>query len=228
MAQTILVVDDKTSIRILVRDYLSEQGYYVVTAQNGREALIIAQQQRPDLILLDIMMPELDGYEFVRHYRREHETPIIMLTAKLEETDKVLGLELGADDYITKPFAMRELLARIRAVLRRTSGQRNQSTHKILQAGDISLDESSRQVQVSDQYISLTPSEFDLLAIFLANPGRVFSRGDLLERLQGPLAEGSERTIDVHIRNLRNKIETDPRNPSYVETVFGIGYRLNS
>jgi len=196
----------------------------VVTADNGRNALFVARQQKPDLILLDIMMPEMDGYEFVRVYRKERDTPIILLTARLEETDKVLGLELGADDYVTKPFGMRELVARIRAVLRRSGQEAPQDA--VLRVADITLDKSNRLVQVGDRLVHLTPSEFDLLAALMSAPGRVFSRDILLEQVQGVAFEGIERTIDVHIRNLRTKIEPDPRHPRYIETVFGVGYRF--
>jgi len=207
MAKTILVVDDKTNVRLLIRDYLTEQGYHVVLASNGREALFIAREHPPNLTLLDIMMPEMAAYNFIRHYRKEHPTPIILLTAKLEETDKVLGLELGADDYVTKPFGMRELLARIRAVLRRTAPPKDSATTQKTQINDLIFDETRHHVTVRGQNINLTPSEFSLLKIFIHNPGRVFSRSDLLAKLQGPLAEGSERAIDIHIRNLRQKIE---------------------
>ena len=226
MAKTILVVDDKASVRTLVRDYLTEEGFRAVTAENGRDALYVARHEKPDLILLDIMMPEMGGYEFLRVYRKERNTPVILLTAKLDEADKVLGLELGADDYVTKPFGMRELVARIRAVLRR-SGQ-EMTSDEVLRAADIVLDRGSRSVQVSGQPVRLTPSEFDLLAVLMAAPGRVLSRAVLLEQLQGGAFEGVERTIDVHVRNLRTKIEPDPSNPRYVETVFGIGYRFRA
>ena len=222
--KTILVVDDNASIRTLVRDYLSEQGLRVLTADNGQNALFVARQEKPDLILLDIMMPEMDGYQFVTTFRKESEAPIILLTAKLEETDKVLGLELGADDYVTKPFGMRELLARIRAVLRRVGADAVQPAS--LKVVDITLDHDTRQVRVDGASVTLTPSEFDLLAALMTSPGRVFSRADLLIKLQGTTFEGVERTIDVHVRNLRTKIEPNPANPRYIETVFGVGYRF--
>ena len=226
MAYTLLVVDDNAGVRTLLTEYLSEQGYRVVTAPDGRQALFVARQAHPDLILLDIMMPEMGGYEFIRLYRQEAETPIILLTAKLEETDKVVGLELGADDYVTKPFGMYELVARIRAVLRRVG--KGARPAEMLRAAGIVLDRGRRQVHVDGRPVNLTPSEFDLLAILMAAPGRVFSRADLLHRLQGYTPEGVERTIDVHIRNLRTKIEPTPRHPKYVETVFGVGYRFAS
>jgi DNA-binding response OmpR family regulator len=226
MTQTILVVDDKANVRKLVQEYLSEHNFRAVTASNGQEALYSARREKPDLILLDIMMPEMDGYDFIRAYRKEKATPIILLTAKLEETDKVLGLELGADDYVTKPFGMRELLARIRAVLRRTG--KDAEPTDILRSGEISLDRSTREVQVSGAPVHLTPSEFELLAVLMSTPGRVYPRLELLERLQGTSFEGVARTIDVHIRNLRTKIEPDPSNPRYIETVFGVGYRFQA
>jgi len=226
MTKTILVVDDKANMRTLVREYLTAEGFRVTTASDGRQALFAARQEKPDLILLDIMMPEMDGYDFIRLYRKEKNTPIILLTAKLEESDKVLGLELGADDYVTKPFGMRELTARVRAVLRR-AGQEDLPS-EVVRAADLTLDRGRRSVTVGERSVSLTPSEFDLLAILMASPGRVFSRAELLIQLQGTVFEGVERTIDVHIRNLRTKIEPDPGEPRYIETVFGVGYRFSS
>jgi DNA-binding response OmpR family regulator len=207
-----------------VREYLTAENFRVVTAENGQNALYTARQEKPDLILLDIMMPEMDGFGFIRAYRKESDTPIILLTARLEESDKVIGLELGADDYITKPFGMREMLARIHTVLRR-SGQIPHPGRR-LQIGEILLDRETHTVTVSGRPVHLTPSEFDLLALLMNAPGRVFSRLDLLEDLQGTSFEGVARTIDVHVRNLRTKIESDPANPRYLETVFGIGYRF--
>ncbi|HTX89883.1 MAG TPA: response regulator transcription factor [Anaerolineales bacterium] len=222
--KTILIVDDKANVRTLVREYLTEEGFRVATAENGQAALYAARQEKPDLILLDIMMPEMDGFEFIRTYRKESNTPVILLTAKLEESDKVVGLELGADDYITKPFGMRELVARIHTIMRR-AGQIPHPSDR-LQAGAISLDRETHTVTVGGNPVHLTPSEFDLLALLMNAPGRVFTRLDLLEDLQGTSFEGVARTIDVHIRNLRTKIETDPANPRYIETIFGIGYRF--
>jgi DNA-binding response OmpR family regulator len=224
MSETILVVDDKANVRTLLREYLTEQGFAVATAENGRNALFVARETQPDLILLDIMMPEMDGYAFIRNYRKEADAPIILLTARLEESDKVLGLELGADDYVTKPFGMRELVARIRAVLRRANG--DVQPRNRIQIGDVALDHDARQVQVRGEDVPLTPSEFDLLATLMAAPGRAFSRIELLQRLQGVAVEGAEKTVNVHVHNLRNKIEEDPANPRYIETVFGIGYRF--
>jgi DNA-binding response OmpR family regulator len=227
MSNTIMVVDDQAHIRRMVRDYLEAQGFKVVVAENGRQALYSARHEKPDLILLDIMMPEMDGYEFIRVYRKEQDTPVILLTAKLEETDKVVGLELGADDYVTKPFGMRELVARIRAVLRRT-GRENLADERPMRVGEVELNRSAHSVTVSGSPVNLTPSEFDLLAILMAAPARVFTRTELLDRLQGDADAGVERTIDVHIRNLRTKIEPDPSQPYYIETVFGVGYRFRA
>ena len=181
MAQTVLVVDDAENLRVLLKSYLAQEGYRVVTANNGREALFTARQEKPDIIILDLMMPEMGGYDFMRHYNREGNAPIILLIAKIEESDKVLGLELGADDYVTKPFSMRELAARIRAVLRRAGKAAPQA--EILRAGEITLDRGGRLVQVANQTVNLTPSEFDLLAALMAEPGRAFSRADLLDLL---------------------------------------------
>lgn len=219
-----MVVDDEPRLTSLLEAYLSQEGFHVVTASNGREALFLARQEKPDLIILDILMPEMDGYEFMRLQRKERETPIILLTAKVEEDDKVIGLEIGADDYVTKPFRPRELTARVRAVLRRT-GQ-TEPIAEVLHSANITLDREDHTVKVSDQFVDLTPSEFDLLAALMSAPGRAFSRLDLLDRIQGTAYEGYERTIDVHIKNLRAKIEPDPRSPRYIKTVYGIGYRF--
>ncbi len=224
VAKTILVVDDEKRLVSLVESYLKQEGYRVITAYDGREALTVARRQSPDLIILDIMMPEMDGYEFIEAFRHERNTPIILLTARVEEQEQVIGLELGADDYVTKPFRPRELMARVRAVLRR-AGQ-VEPPAKVLKASGITLDRESRSVQVGDHYVDLTPSEFDLLAALMSAPGRVFSRLDLLDIIQGIRYEGYQRTIDLHVKNLRAKIEKDPRTPHYIETVYGAGYRF--
>ncbi len=222
--KTILIVDDKFAVRALLRDYLHEHGFGVILAANGREAIALARQNQPDLVLLDIMMPEMDGFAFLEVFRKEQDTPVILLTAKLEETDKVYGLELGADDYVTKPFGMAELIARVRAVLRRIEKAPDALP---LRVGEVELDEDGHIVIVGGRRIDLTPTEFTLLRCLMRAPGRVFNRLDLLERLKGDSLEGSERTIDVHIRNLRAKIEPDPAQPRWIETVFGIGYRFS-
>jgi DNA-binding response OmpR family regulator len=224
MSKTIMVVDDEKRLVSLVESYLIQEGYHVVSANNGKEALPIATHEKPDLIILDIMMPEMDGYEFMREHRKEQDTPIILLTARVDDDERVIGLELGADDYITKPFRPRELVARVRAVLRRAGKTEPQA--QVLQVADITLDRETRTVTVADRSVDLTPSEFDLLAALMASPGRVFSRLDLLDILQGIRYEGYERTIDTHIKNLRAKIEEDSRSPRYIETVYGVGYRF--
>jgi DNA-binding response OmpR family regulator len=224
MAQTILIVDDEKKLRDMIRLYLEQEGYRVVEAGHGREALYVARVEKPDLIVLDLMMPEMGGYEFVRAFGKEAATPVIMLTAKVEDQDKILGLELGADDYMTKPFNVRELIARVRAVLRRT--QKEAIEPDVLRAANIVLDRAGRTVTVGSRDVDLTPSEFAILAALMAAPGQVFSRLDLLDRVSGEAYEGYERTIDVHIRNLRTKIEPDPKHPIYIDTVYGMGYRF--
>jgi DNA-binding response OmpR family regulator len=225
MAKKILVVDDKIELRTLLKSYLIQEGFDVVTANDGQEALYVARREKPNLIILDLMMPEMGGYEFMRSYNREADTPVVILTAKIDENDKVLGLELGADDYVTKPFSPRELTARVRAVLRRAEKQ-GTAQQEILRIGAIELDWAGRTTTVGGQVVGLTPSEFSLLATLMATQGRVYSRLELLEKLQGTAYEGYERTIDVHIRNLRVKIEPDAANPIYIETVYGAGYRF--
>ncbi len=226
MPKKILVVDDKLEIRKLLKSYFTQEGFEVVTAADGQEALFVARHEKPDVVLLDLMMPEMNGYDFLRSFSRESSTPVIVLTAKVEESDKVLGLELGADDYVVKPFSPRELAARVRAVLRRVEKSQKE-TPQILRAGEILVDLEGHYVKVGGQLVDLTPSEFTILATLIAAPGRVFTRLELLERLQGVAYEGYERTIDVHIRNLRAKIEPDPSQPRYIETVYGAGYRFS-
>ncbi len=225
MPKTILVVDDAKNLRTMVASYLEQEGFSVLTAANGREALQTTERTSPDLIILDLMMPEMGGYEFLSEYGRGYDVPIIILTAKLEEDDKVIGLELGADDYVTKPFSMRELTARVRAVLRRVS--KESKGKEILQAADIVLDKDNRRVTVGERQVDLTPSEFGILEVLIIEPGNVCSRLDMLDHLQGNTYEGYERTIDVHVRNLRTKIEPNPKKPRYIETVYGVGYRFS-
>lgn len=221
--KSILIVEDNPGVRDMVREYLTEHGYQVRVASNGAEGLLEARHHRPDLVLLDVMMPGMDGLEFLRRFRATEGVPVIFLTAKDTELDKVLGLELGADDYVTKPFSMAELLARVRAHLRRSQ---EIPAGTVLRAGELELDATSRLFHVRGQRAELTRSEFELMTAFLRAPGRVFSRSELLEQLQEE-ALGSERTIDVHVRNLRTKIEEQPGQPRIIETVFGVGYRLN-
>jgi DNA-binding response OmpR family regulator len=224
MPKTVLVVDDKMNVRDLISEYLGEQGFRVVTARDGKEGLFAARHENPDVVLLDIMMPAMDGYEFLRQFRRERGTPVIILTARVEEADAVLGLELGADDYVVKPFRMRELAARVRAVLRRSDPE--DMRHKQLRIGDIELEEDAHSVTAKGRPVNLTPTEFDLLSVLMHAPGRVFSREELVEGLAEGGFTGLEQTLNVHIRNLRVKLEPDADNPQYIETVFGVGYRF--
>jgi two-component system alkaline phosphatase synthesis response regulator PhoP len=221
----ILVVDDEAKIVKLVRSYLQQAGYSVVDAGDGQTALIQARREKPDLVVLDLGLPGIDGMEVARILRREGNTPIIMLTARIEDTDRIVGLELGADDYVTKPFNPRELVARVRAVLRRTSG--TATVPEQLRAGDLLVDIGGHQVTLAGRPLDLTPTEFDLLVVLLQNPNRAFTRLELLDRVQGDAYEGYERTIDAHIKNLRAKLGDDPRHPRYIQTVFGVGYKLN-
>ncbi|HZU85851.1 MAG TPA: response regulator transcription factor, partial [Anaerolineaceae bacterium] len=226
-----LVVDDQSSVRQLLTEYLTKQGFRVLIATNGEEAIYTTRHDPPDVILLDIMMPKMDGYQFLRQFRQERQTPVIILTAREDETDAVLGLELGADDYVIKPFRMRELVARIHVVLRRA--QEGQEKFELLRAGEILLDTKTHTVTVQGKPVTVTPIEFDLLAILMHSPGRVFSRSELVDTLTEPARNafhsnfsGLDSTLNVHIRNLRTKVEADPAHPRYIETVFGVGYRL--
>lgn len=224
MAATILVVDDQSSVRQLLQEYLTEQGFRVITASDGQTALYTARHEEPDLILLDIMMPKMDGYQFLRVYRQERQTPIIIITAREEETDAVLGLDLGADDYVVKPFRLRELTARIRATLRRS--REGKEPTEILHVGEVWLDTGEHTVKVRGQEVLLTPLEFDLLATLMRSPGRVFTREELAERLSDSGFAGINSTLNIHVRNLRKKIELNPSDPVWIETVFGVGYRF--
>ena len=225
MAKKILVVDDNPDIINMLKAYLTGEGFQVVTASNGQKALHVARSEKPDCVVLDMMMPEMGGEEFIRIYTAESDIPILVLTAKVDETEKVLGLELGADDYVTKPFSPRELTARVRALIRRS--QKGQQEPEIYRAADITLDRQSHLVEVAGQQVDLTPSEFELLAVMISTPGRTYSRAELLESLgDSTYLEGFERTVDVHIHNLREKIEPDPNKPIYIQTVYGAGYRF--
>ena len=222
--QTILVVDDEKRIVKLLRAYLEEAGYRVATAPEGRQALFVARHEKPDLVVLDLMMPEMDGWEFTRRFRQESNVPIIMLTARVEDMDKILGLELGADDYVTKPFSPREVVARVRAVLRRAGAEL--AAPSVLRAGDLLLDRDAHSVTLAGKSVDLTPTEFDLLAALMSRPGRAMSRLGLLDATQGDAYEGYERTVDVHIKNLRRKIEANAKDLHYILTVFGVGYKF--
>jgi DNA-binding response OmpR family regulator len=224
MAQTILVVDDEARIVKLVRDYLERAGFEVLTACDGETALHLARREQPDLIVLDLMLPGLDGLDVCRRLRQESGVPIIMLTARVEEVDRVVGLELGADDYVTKPFSPREVVARVRATLRRVSGELGPTT--VIRAGDVELDTAALTATVAGQPVDLTPTEFQLLATLARQPERIFSREQLLEAIHGVAFDGYDRSIDSHIKNLRRAIEPDPRQPRYIQTVYGVGYRF--
>lgn len=224
MAQRILIVDDERKLVQGLAAYFRQAGFETLAAYDGRAALESARRDQPDLILLDLMLPELDGSEVCRQIRRASAVPIIMLTARVDEADMLIGLEIGADDYITKPFSPREVVARARAVLRRTTGAMQPAA--VLRGGDVQVDLDRRSVLVGGQVVELTPTEFDLLAALLRHAGRPLSRAQLLDATQGDEYAGFERTIDAHIKNLRRKIETDPASPRMIVTVFGVGYKF--
>lgn len=223
MRRTILVVDDDRKLVELVKLYLERDGYRVLTAYDGREALELARSRRPNLIILDLMLPEVDGLDVCEILRRESKVPIIMLTAKTTEQDRITGLDLGADDYITKPFSLGELLARVRAVLRRAEGEEGPEE---LAFGGLRIDLRRHEVLLNGKPVNLTPTEFKLLEAMAREPGRAFTRVQLIHAALGYDFEGFERTIDTHIKNLRKKLESDPRNPCYIKTVFGVGYKF--
>ena len=222
----ILVVDDDHKIVDIVRLYLEKDGYRVLVAYDGLAALELARQKQPDLIVLDLMLPGMDGLDVCRILRTESEVPIIMLTARTTEEDKLVGLELGADDYVTKPFSPRELVARVRTVLRRVGKEAPQGPAE-LRFADLLIDRRSHEVRVRGELVPLTPTEFKLLEVLAGEPGRAFTRLELLDRVFGYDFEGFERTVDVHVKNLRKKIEPDPTQPTYVKTVYGVGYKFD-
>ena len=222
----ILVVDDERKIVQLVRLYLERDGYRVLVAYDGLTALELARQKQPDLILLDLLLPKMDGLDVCRILQAESDVPIIMLTAKTTDEDKLVGLELGADDYITKPFNPREMMARVRAVLRRADRESPQGPAE-MRFADLVIDRRRHEVRVRDEMVNLTPTEFRLLEILAADPGRAFTRLELLDRVFGYDFEGFERTVDVHVKNLRKKIEPNPKQPTYVQTVYGVGYKFS-
>lgn len=223
MAQKILVVDDEPKIVTMIRGYLRQAGFVVIEAFDGKVALERFKAEQPALVILDLMLPEIDGFDVAREIRKNSDTPIIMLTARTDAMDRVLGLELGADDYVPKPFDVRELIARVRAVLRRT--QETFQSH-IIEIGKLCIDLDSHEVKMDDELIEFTPLEFKLLSELARHPGHVFSRSQLLEILEGTTYAALERTVDTHIKNLRKKIEEDPQNPKYVQTVYGVGYKF--
>jgi len=224
MKRKILVVDDTRNVQVLLSDFLGGQDYEVLTASDGREALDVVREGAPDLILLDIMMPTMDGYQFISQLRKTSQIPVIMITAKQQETDVVRGFDLGADDYITKPFRLRELLVRMRAVLRRSASREPEGACLVL--GDISLDLGKHEVRCKDRPVDLTPLEFLVLEILMRAAGQVVRRGDLCMQLIEHGFSGSESTLKIHVHNLRLKLDEDLNQPRYIETVFGIGYRF--
>ncbi len=225
MKRKILLVDDEKTLVKALTFNLEKEGYQVIPAYEGEEALKKMEAENPDLLILDLMLPGLDGFEVCRRVRKNYDIPIIMLTAKGDDIDKILGLELGADDYITKPFNPRELLARVKAILRRSNAQ-NSSIKNLIKIQDLQIDLYQHRVRVKDQEIDLTSKEFALLNLLASNPGRVYSREQLLEQIWGYNYYGDARTVDVHIRHLREKIEMDPSNPRYILTVWGTGYKF--
>jgi DNA-binding response OmpR family regulator len=224
MAKKILVIDDEPKIVEICHDYLVKAGFEVSHAYDGPTGLAIAHRSQPDLIVLDLMMPDMDGLDVCRELRRESNVPIIMLTARVEETDKLIGLELGADDYMTKPFSPRELVARVRTVLRRGTGN---PQAELIHAGDMTLDRGRYTARFQEREVALTPTEFELLATLASQPGRIFSRAQLLTAVRGMAFESYERAIDSHIRNLRRKIEPSEGMTNYIITVHGAGYKFN-
>ncbi len=225
MAHKILIADDEPHILESIGSYLKEDGFLVVTAQNGREALFVFRHEKPDLVILDVMMPEMDGWEAARLIRKESSVPLLFLTARVEEIDQIRGLEIGADEYLPKPFSPRMVVARVRALLRRVYGELL-SEPSVYRVGAVELNTETHLVSVAGQRIDLTPSEFGILKALITRPGRVYTRMELLDYLQGEAFAGYERTVDVHVKNLRIKIEPDTKNPEYIETVYGVGYRM--
>ncbi len=222
---TILIIEDEPELVKVLRSYLEQAGFHVLTAYRGDTGLSTWEHKRPDLVLLDLNLPGMDGLDVAREIRRKSDTPIIMLTARVEETDQLIGLELGADDYIPKPFSPRVVVARVRALLRRS--ETTPQATQVLHIRDLEIDQDAHTVTRQGVPIELTPTEFSLLAALAAQPGRAFTRLQLLENSQGSAYEGYERTIDAHIKNLRAKLEIEPKNPRYIETVFGVGYRFS-
>ena len=222
--RTVMVVDDEPKIVQLARDYLEHAGFAVVVAHDGTAALATARAHRPDLVVLDLGLPELDGLDVARTLRAESNVPIVMLTGRSEESDKLVGLEIGADDYVTKPFSPKELVARVRAVLRRT--ERPRSDAEIVRVGEVTLDVPRMRASVADRVVDLTPTEFQLVATLAREPGRVFTRAQLLDAVHGVAFESYERAIDAHVKNIRRKLEPDPAQPRFLLTVYGVGYRF--
>jgi DNA-binding response OmpR family regulator len=224
--KTILVVDDEPKITQLVRDYLERAGYSILVAYDGKKALSLAKTEKPDMVVLDLGLPQLDGLDFTREFRKVSNAPIIMLTARSEESDKLIGLELGADDYMTKPFSPKELVARVRVVFRRIENALSANA-EMIRVADLTLDVPRMRVSAEQREIEeLTPTEFDLLATLARQPGRVFTRAQLLDAIHGVAFESYERAIDAHIKNIRRKIEIKASEPQYILTVYGVGYKF--
>ncbi|WP_040293265.1 response regulator transcription factor [Acetonema longum] len=224
MAYTALIVDDDVKIAALLKAYFEKDGFIVILSHDGGQAVQIVREKNPDIVILDIMLPGLDGWEVCRRLRRNNDVPIIMLTARDEETDRLIGLEIGADDYVTKPFSPREVVARARAILRRL--QRITRKPDVIRIGHMAVHLQEHIVTVKEQPIELTPTEFKILELLATNPGRVFSRLQIVEQVQGFSFEGYDRTIDAHIKNLRRKLEPQPKEPQLIQTVYGVGYKL--
>lgn len=224
--KTVLVVDDEAKILRLARDYLEHAGFAVLTAEAGKAALATARGAKPDLIVLDLGLPDLDGLDVIRALRKESNVPIIVLTARGDESDKLVGLELGADDYLTKPFSPKELVARVRAVLRRTENALSGPASEVIRTAELTLDVPRMRVTLDQRPVELTPTEFQLLAALARQPGRIFTRAQLLDAVHGITFESYERAIDAHIKNIRRKLEPNPREPRYVLTVYGVGYKF--
>lgn len=226
MTKKILVVDDEPQIVKVLKAYLEKAGHQVITAQDGKAALLTFQREKPDFLILDLNLPGMDGLDVCKAIRRDSNVPIIMLTARVEEADKLIGLELGADDYVIKPFSPREVVARVRTIFRRTSTEPTRAD--VIQVGDLAIDLEQHIVTLADRSIDLTPTEFDILVTLARHPRRVFSRLQIMEQAQGDAFEGYERTIDAHIKNIRLKLEPNPKKPTYIHTVFGVGYKLET
>ncbi len=222
--KVVLVVDDEPKIIQVTRDYLENAGFGVLAASDGRTALAVARAEKPDLVVLDLALPKMDGLDVCRALRRDSNVPIIMLTARDDESDVLIGLELGADDYITKPFSPKELVARVRAVLRRAESATAEA--EVIRVADLTLDIPRMRVTVGEQVVDVTPTEFQLLATLARQPGRIFTRAQLLDAVHGVAIESYARAIDAHVKNIRRKIEPDPRQPTYIQTVYGVGYRF--
>jgi two-component system alkaline phosphatase synthesis response regulator PhoP len=228
VAKRILVVDDNPKIVEVLSAYLREEGFEVSTAGDGPQAIAVAASQRPDLALLDVMLPGIDGIELTRRFQRDYDLPVILVTARIDEVDRLIGLEVGADDYISKPFSPREVVARVKAVLRRLERAGTRGPDEVLRIGDLTVDLGGRAVGIAGEPVQLTRTEFDLLVAMAEHPGHVYTRMQLMEAAQGDAFEGYERTIDAHVKNLRRKLGDDPKDPRFIQTVFGVGYKIEA